>query len=157
MSLWWGGHGARQELAGWGAGEEEGHPCGDPRSWQSWQRSSGNHREAAVAWIWLERTLPFWSLAPVEKHDWSVIYNQDIMTSVNGKDRELTFSAFGAMGEPEGGLLPWVSVPESRLSGGFRHVLVLPTVGQPVSLARVQTGHSQCVAKEEREPMTEVV
>lgn len=77
--------------------------------------------------------------------------------SVNGKDRKLTFSAFGATGEPEGGLLPWVSVPESRLSGGFRHVLVLPTGGQPVSLARVQTGHSQCVAKEKQEPMTEVV
>ncbi len=60
-------------------------------------------------------------------------------------ERGLTFSAFGAMGEPEGGLLPWVSVPESRLSGGFREVLVLPTVGQPISLARTKTGHSECV------------
>lgn len=37
------------------------------------------------------------------------------------------------MGEPEGGLLPWVSVPESRLSGGFSVVLVLITAGQPGS------------------------
>ena len=64
-----------------------------------------------------------------------------------------TFSALGVTGEPEVGLLPWVSVPESRLSGGFREVLVLPTVGQPVSLARKQTGHSQCVAEEKEEWM----
>lgn len=55
------------------------------------------------------------------------------------KERALTFSTLGATGEPEGGLLPWVSVPESLLSGGFRDVLVLPTVGQPVSLATTQT------------------
>lgn len=46
-----------------------------------------------------------------------------------------TFSALGAPGEPEGALLPWVSVPESLLSGGFRVALGLPRVGQPVSLA----------------------
>lgn len=91
MSLWRGRHGAKQELAGLGAGEEEeeeeAHPCGAPRSWQSSQRSSGSHREAVVAWIWQERTLSFWSLAPVKKHEIhyipairSVICNQDIMT-----------------------------------------------------------------------------
>lgn len=62
------------------------------------------------------------------------------------------------MGEPEGGLLPGLSAPESRLSGGFRVVLVLPKVGQPVSLARAQTGHSEWVAKvKKRYPMIEVV
>lgn len=67
-----------------------------------------------------------------------------------------TFSALGVIGEPEGGLLPWLSVPESRLSGGFRHVLVLPTVGHPVSLAEAQTGHSQYVAQK-KDSMTEKV
>jgi len=54
------------------------------------------------------------------------------------------------MGEPEGGLLPWVSVPESRLSGGFKVVLALPTVGQPVSLAGAERGQSKCVVKEQK-------
>lgn len=67
------------------------------------------------------------------------------------KKKQQTFSALGATGEPEGGLLPWVSVPESLLSGGFRVVLVLPTVGQPASLAMAQTGHSKCVAKEKKD------
>lgn len=63
------------------------------------------------------------------------------------------------MGEPEGGLLPWISVPESLLSGGFRVVLVLPRVGQPVSLATAKTGRSKRVAKEEKipYPVTEVM
>lgn len=73
------------------------------------------------------------------------------------EERGRTFSALGATGEPEGGLLPWVSVPESRLSGGFRVELVLPKVGQPVSLARAQTGHSERVAKEKKRAMIEVV
>lgn len=59
---------------------------------------------------------------------------------------KLTFSELGVTGEPEGGLLPWVSVPESRLSGGFRPVLVLPTAGQPVSLAKAQRQHSKYAA-----------
>lgn len=61
------------------------------------------------------------------------------------------------MGEPEGGLFPWVSVPESRLSGGFRHVLVLPAAGQPVSLARSQRGYSQCVANKKKDAVVDVV
>lgn len=62
------------------------------------------------------------------------------------EEREQTLSALGVTGEPEGGLLPWVSVPESLLSGGFNVVLVLPKVGQPPSLARAQTRHSKCVS-----------
>lgn len=56
------------------------------------------------------------------------------------------------MGEPEVGLLPWVSVPESRLSGGFRDEPVLPAAGQPVSLAGAQTGHGQRVGEEAEGP-----
>lgn len=36
-------------------------------------------------------------------------------------------------------------------------MLVLPRVGQPVSLARAQTRHSECVAKENKDPVIEVV
>lgn len=70
------------------------------------------------------------------------------------EERGQTFSALGVTGEPEGGLLPWVSVPESRLSGGFRDVVVLPKVGQPVSLARAQTGHRKWFAKERKKDHT---
>lgn len=71
------------------------------------------------------------------------------------EERGRTFSALGATGEPEGGLLPLLSATEIRLSGGLRDVLVLPKVGQPVSLAGEQTGHSKCVAKDQQ--VTEVV
>lgn len=63
---------------------------------------------------------------------------------------KLTFSELGVTGEPEGELLPWVSVPESRLSGGFRLVLVLPTAGQAVSLAKAQRQHGKFTAMEKR-------
>lgn len=57
-----------------------------------------------------------------------------------------TLSALGVMGEPEGGLLPWPSLPESRLSGGFSVAPLLPSVGQPpppLSLAEAQTRNSR--------------
>ena len=68
-----------------------------------------------------------------------------------------TLSALGVTGEPEGGLLPWVSVPEFRLSGGFRVEFDLPKVGQPASLARAQTGHSEYVVKEPNRLLMDVI
>lgn len=40
-------------------------------------------------------------------------------------------SATGVTGDPGGGLLPWLSLPESRLSGGFSVAPLWPRVGQP--------------------------
>lgn len=70
---------------------------------------------------------------------------------------KLTFSELGVTGEPEGGLLPWVSVPESRLSGGFKPVLGLPAGGQPVSLAKAQREHSKFATIEKRIEWLEMV
>lgn len=43
-----------------------------------------------------------------------------------------------------------MSVPESRLSGGFKPVLGLPAAGQPVSVAEAQREHSKFATVEKR-------
>lgn len=69
-------------------------------------------------------------------------------------------SAMGVLGDPGGGLLPWPSLPESRLSGGFSVAPLLPSVGQPPppppSLAEAQTGENGHVEKDDQSSNTKM-